>query len=492
MRRLFFPLILIAALFAGWKLGQPGAAPIPLFARAQAQLPPAAALAAPMPSLAPLIESVKGSVVNVEVRSRVVVPSLPDELGIDPFERFFGMPGRPVPGLPRGRRMPPPVRQGTGSGFIIDRDGKMLTNNHVVAGADAIRVRLDDGRTFDAEILGRDPLTDLALMRLKGNLGVLPYARLGDSDALRVGDWVVAIGNPFGLASSVSAGIVSAKARDIHAGPYDDFIQTDAAINPGNSGGPLFNLEGAVVGINTAIVGGGTGIGFAVPSSTTKAMLPQLERGRVSRGWLGLSIQDLTAELAKGLGVPVTEGAVVSEVRDDGPAKSAGLAPEDVVAAVDGEPVDSGKALSRRVGFKRAGATVILTVYRGPSKREVRVTLAERPDLEGVSVPEKSEPKGEDEGRIPKLGLRYEDYNPQVHGPAGRVRSGAVITEVTPGSVAERADLRAGMVVTEAGPRPVRSARDLSRALREARSGSTLVLRVEMDDGRILRAVPVP
>src|SRR6266851_4923163 len=237
---------------------------------------------------------------------------------------------------------------GAGSGFIIHPNGTLLTNNHVVEGADAIRVHLEDGRAFDAEVLGRDPLTDIAVVKLKGKLEKLPVATLGDSDAIKVGDWVVAIGNPFGLASSVSAGIISARARQIGAGPFDDFLQTDAAINPGNSGGPLFNMKGEVIGINTAIVGGGSGIGFAVPSNMAKLLLPQLEKGqKIRRGWLGVTVQDLTPELAKSLNVPVSRGAVVSDVNPDTPAAKAGLKPEDVVVAVDGNPVDSNRALTR-------------------------------------------------------------------------------------------------------------------------------------------------
>src|SRR5215472_985109 len=224
-----------------------------------------------LPSLAPLVESVKSAVVNVDVQSRVNASRF--SVGSDEedfFDRFFGAPGRG--GRRRGGDQ---IRQGMGSGFIIDPNGTVLTNNHVVEGAVAIRVRLDDGRSFDAQVMGRDPLTDVAVIKLKGKVAKFPHVSLGDSDAMRVGHWVVGSGNPFGLTSSVSTGIISASGRRITGGPYDDFLQTDAAINPGNSGGPLFNLKGEVIGINTAIVGGGTGIGFAVPSNMAKALLPQ-------------------------------------------------------------------------------------------------------------------------------------------------------------------------------------------------------------------------
>src|SRR5262244_1398625 len=317
--------------------------------------------ATPLPSLAPLVEAVKGSVVNVEVQSKVTGPRL--SMGDNPddfFDHFFGRGGGR--NRPRGSE---PLRQGAGSGFIIDPKGLLLTNNHVVQDAVSIRVKLDDGREFEGKTVGRDPLTDVALVRLTGNVQNLPVVKLGDSDAMRVGDWVVAIGNPFGLASSVSAVIISASGRRITGGPYDDFLQTDAAINPGNSGGPLFNLKGEVIGINTAIVGGGSGIGFAVPSNMAKALLPQLEKnGKIRRGWLGVQVQDLTPELAKSLNVPVAHGALVSEVNADTPAQKAGIKPDDAVVAMDGAPVDSSRALTRGVGFKAPDNDVTLTLYR--------------------------------------------------------------------------------------------------------------------------------
>ncbi len=235
-----------------------------------------------------------------------------------------------------------------GSGFVIDPRGYILTNNHVVEGAFNIRVRFADGRALEAEVLGRDPLTDIALIKLKSPPANLPVLRLGDSDAMRVGDWVVAIGNPFGLASSVSAGILSAKAREIGATPYDDFLQTDAAINPGNSGGPLFNLRGEVIGMNTAIVSGGAGIGFAVPSNLAKAIIPQLEKnGTVTRGYIGVKLQTLTPELAKALNVPPTTGALINEVTKNSPGDKAGSSPTTWWSRLDGKKVDSSSALSR-------------------------------------------------------------------------------------------------------------------------------------------------
>ncbi len=427
-----------------------------------------------LPSLAPLVQSVKSAVVNVEVRQRAGGRS---QMQGSPFDPFFGMPN------PHGEG--PRMRQGAGSGFIIDPRGRLLTNHHVVQDAANIRITMDDGRTFGAKVLGSDPLTDLALVQLEGVEGEeLPSVKLGNSDELQVGDYVVAIGNPFGLASSVSAGILSARARDIDAGPYDDFLQTDAAINPGNSGGPLFNLRGEVVGINTAIVGGGTGIGFAVPSNMAAVLLPQLEKGEVRRGWLGVGVQDLTPELGRALGVDATEGALVSDVTPNTPAARGGLRADDVIVSVNDEKVDSARTLTRAVGFMPPGEEVTLGVLREGKQREVKVTLGERPDLEGVRRRAPAQP--EEESRTEGLGLVLR--NGGVRGqPAG-----ALIVQVAPGSVAESAGLAPGMTIVEAAGEPVRSARDLMQIVQRAKSGETLLLRVQVGQGRLLRALPIP
>ncbi len=352
----------------------------------------------------------------------------------------------------------------------------MLTNNHVVEGAVAIRVRLDDGRTFDAQVMGRDPLTDVAVIRLKGKVEKLPFVRLGDSDAMRVGDWVVAIGNPFGLASSVSAGIISAHGRNITGSSYDDFLQTDAAINPGNSGGPLFNLRGEVIGINTAIVGGGTGIGFAVPSNLAKALLPQLEKGgAITRGYLGVGIQDLTPEVAKALNLPVKEGALVTQVQD-GPAKKAGVQVDDAVVAVDGTKVNSGAALSRTVALKPPNSVSNLTIYRGAKQMDVKVTLGTRPDLEHVST-NADEGSGE-EKQQKQVGITIQNVDPRIAQSMNLPAEGAMVSEVVPGSPAERAGLAPGNVIVEAGKKPIRNRDDLLKAIRSAKSGTDLLLRV--------------
>ncbi|WNG61258.1 Do family serine endopeptidase [Archangium gephyra] len=435
----------------------------------------------PTQSIADLVEAVNDTVVNVQVQARApAMEGIPGDL----FERFFGVPGgqgMPPGGVPEER-----VQQGEGSGFIIDSNGLILTNNHVVENAIDIRVRLTDGREFDAKVLGRDPLTDLALIQLKGNVHNLPVARLGNSDDIRVGDGVVAIGNPFGLTSSVSAGILSARARDIQAGPYDNFLQTDAAINPGNSGGPLFNMKGEVVGINTAIVGGGTGIGFAVPANMAKALLPQLQKGKIHRGWLGVSVQDLTPELAQALNVPARKGAIVTGVQEDTPSEKAGIKQDDVITAISGTPVESSRGLTRDIGFRAPGETVKLTVFRNGKQQEVQVKLGERPDLEGNAAGPEQGPE-EDTGR--KLGLRLQEVDPRM---APGVRQGAMIVAVDPGSPADRAGLQPGMVVVEAAAKQVRNPREFAQIVRAQKPGTVLLLRIQVGENRVLRALPIP
>jgi serine protease Do len=428
-------------------------------------------------SFAPLVERVKGAVVNVEVVSRELAPEA------NPFDPFFG-PGERGPGDGSEN-----LRRGAGSGFIVDARGLVLTNNHVVEGARSIRVRLEDGRVLEGTVAGRDPLTDVAVVRLRGDAGRLPTVKLGDSEAVRVGDWVVAIGNPFGLASSVSSGIISAKARDIGAGPYDDFLQTDAAINPGNSGGPLFDLSGAVIGMNTAIAGGGTGVGFAVPANIMRSLLPQLEKGEaVQRGWLGVTVQDLTPDLAQALGVAATtRGAVITDVAAGSPAAGAGLRPDDVVTAVEGKPIGSAAALTRSVAFQAPGTTLVLHVLRAGQDQDVKVRLGAAP-APSQPVAAREDAEAREPGR---LGLAFRDVPPEVARAGGPSR-GALVAQVRPGSPADAAGLEPGMVVVSAGGRRIASARDLEAALRSARPDSVLLLRVQVGEAKLLRALRVP
>ncbi|MBU8896434.1 peptidase S1 [Corallococcus sp. H22C18031201] len=430
-----------------------------------------------MVSLAPLVESVKGAVVNVEVQSRAH-PAMGGRMGLPPgLAERFGMQS------PFGEMGGTPARQGLGSGFIIEPSGTVLTNNHVVEGADTVRVKLEDGRAFDAEVLGRDALTDVALLRLKGAPNDLPAVSLGDSDVLRVGDPVMAIGNPFGLASSVSAGILSARARDIHAGPYDDFLQTDAAINPGNSGGPLFNMKGEVVGMNTAIIGGATGIGFAVPANLIRAELPQLkDTGIVRRGWLGLAVQDLTPELSRALGLEAQKGAVVAGLNAGGPGARAGLREEDVITSVGEHAVDSAGALTRAVALLKPDSEVTVHVLRGGKPVEVQVALGTRPAQRGE---EEVTPRDAPPHLSKRLGLQIGE---STEG------EGAQVMAVEPGSAAERGGLAPGMLLVQVGDRKISSARDAAEVLTRAKQGTALLLRVRMpgSDGVLLRAIEVP
>ncbi|WP_044198330.1 Do family serine endopeptidase [Hyalangium minutum] len=429
-------------------------------------------------SLAPLVEAVKGAVVNVEVQAREPVAAR-GRLRLPPgWGSPFGMPDMPE-GDARG-----PVQQGLGSGFLIDAQGLVLTNNHVVENAERVRVKLDDGRAFDAQVLGRDPLTDVAVLQLEGAPKNLPFVALGDSDAMRVGDFVLAIGNPFGLASSVSSGIVSARARDIHAGPYDEFLQTDAAINPGNSGGPLFNLKGEVIGMNTAIVREATGIGFAVPSNLIHSLLPRLEKeGSVRRGWLGLAAQDLTPDLARALNLDIDKGALIAGLNPGGPGAQAGLQDNDIITRVDGTPIVSAGSLTRAVGLMRPDSQVAVHVLREGNPLELKVTLGTRPAQPGEpAVPTREENSAAAKGR---LGMRLADD------PAGQ---GARVVQVEPGSPAERAELPAGTLLLQVGGQKVSTAREAAEALRSAKPGSVLLLRIQPPGSAVslLRALPVP
>jgi len=411
------------------------------------------------PSLAPLVQQVRSTVVGVTTQRR----SLP---------------------LPFGRT----PESGLGSGVIVDAAGLVVTNYHVVAQAQEVVVRTSDEREYVARVRGGDPATDLALLELQDVSKPLTPASLGNSDALRVGDYVVAIGNPFGLELTVTAGIVSAKARVIGAGPYDEFLQTDAAINPGNSGGPLFGLDGQVVGINTAIVAGGQGIGFAVPIDLVEALLPQLrERGRVVRGFLGVGVQDLTADLGEALGLPTEQGAVVASVEPGSPAARVGLVPGDVVVSFQGEPVSGAAELSRRVSLLAPGTRVQLGVVREGSRPQLEAPLGERPPEGQGALPEGAPPPPEpEEGDA--LGLTVQPLPRQTARRLG-VESGLIVAGVEPGSRSARAGLRRGDVLLEADRRSVRTPEDLEKAVRSA-GDQPLVLRILRDQRALYLAVP--
>jgi len=335
-----------------------------------------------LPSLAKLAKELKPTVVNISSTKLVQSPledffknfrDFRDFFGEEFFQRFFG------------ERHPKEFRQQSlGSGFIIDREGYIITNWHVIEKAEEIKVKLSDKKIYDAEVVGKDPKTDLALIKIKIDED-LPVARLGDSDKLEVGDWVVAIGNPFGLEHTVTTGIISAKGRVIGAGPYDDFLQTDASINPGNSGGPLFNLKGEVVGINTAIIAGGQGIGFAIPINMAKRLLPQLKRGRVVYGYLGVYIQDLTLELARSFGLKEPKGVLISEVIPDSPAVKGGVEKGDICLEFDGLAVENTYQF-RKLVSNIPGKKVKILVLRKGKQKTLSVTIGELKEREVAAL----------------------------------------------------------------------------------------------------------
>lgn len=432
----------------------------------------------PLPSLAPLVKTLKPAVVSVATASVVRRGR-----GSDPFEEFF----RPYYGDDKSGRVVP---RGQGSGFIIHESGLVLTNNHVIDKADRIFVKLADGREFPARVVGRDPKTDVALLRLE-NASDLPTVYLGDSDKADVGDWVVAIGNPFGLSHSVSVGIVSAKERFIGAGPYDDFIQTDAAINPGNSGGPLFNASGEVIGINTAIVAQGQGIGFAVPINLVKALVPQLEEtGTVARGWLGVAIQDVTPEIARSLGLGErTRGALIADVVQGSPAEQAGLKHGDLVVSVDGKEIGTYGQLSRTIALLPPGKTIKLGIVRDGKERSLTVAVAARDDRGNVLPAKGEKQKGAAED-VGALGISVAEIGAEAARDLKlRQGSGVVVQSVERDSPAARAGILTGDVILEVNRRPVRGLSDYREAIGSVSRGEMLLLRIQRGDSAIYVAV---
>ncbi|MBI3302256.1 MAG: DegQ family serine endoprotease [Deltaproteobacteria bacterium] len=387
----------------------------------------------------------------------------------------------PFSGFPSPFPPPPPGgfrHQGSGSGFIIRQDGVILTNNHVVEDAKEITVTLTDKREYSAKVMGRDPKTDLAVLKIEPK-GDLPVAQLGDSDALRVGDWVMAIGNPFGLSNTVTAGIVSAKGRVIGTGPYDDFIQTDASINPGNSGGPLFNERGEVVGINSAIFsqsGGNIGIGFAIPINLAKRLLPELEtNGSVTRGWLGVSIQKMTAELAQSLGVDEARGALVADVTGGSPAEKAGIARGDVIVAYNGKKVEDSSALPALVAATPVGKTVPVAIIREGKAKTLEVTVAKlaEPTAADEPIPQKS-----------KWGLALRDLRPEERERMGlKEGEGVMVGGVLPDSPAAAADVQVGDVILQVNHTPIASVEELKKEAGKVTGDKPLLLLLRRADG---------
>jgi serine protease Do len=428
-----------------------------------------------LPSFATLASQVSSAVVYIKVVA--VEKAAEFRPNQNPFGDDSPFPFRfPFPGPPQGGFR----RQGSGSGFIIRKDGIILTNNHVVDDAKEIMVTLTDKREYRAKVLGRDPKTDLAVLKIEPK-GDLPVARMGDSEALNVGNWVMAIGNPFGLSNTVTAGIVSAKGRTIGAGPYDDFIQTDASINPGNSGGPLFNEHGEVVGINSAIFsrgGGNIGIGFAIPINMAKKLLPELETaGSVTRGWLGVAIQRVTPDLAQSLKLSEPQGALVADVTHDGPADKGGLKRGDVIVAYNGQKVEESSALPTLVAETTVGKTVPLEVVRNGKTQTIEITIAKLSDETARDDSQLEVQKG-------KWGLALRELRPDERERLSlKSGEGVMVGEVQPESPAAEADIEAGDVILEVNQTPVGSVANLKRELAKVKDDQSLLLLLRRADG---------
>ncbi|MBL8616674.1 MAG: trypsin-like peptidase domain-containing protein [Deltaproteobacteria bacterium] len=458
------PFALGAGMSAGALLLLPQLNPAVAAKGAETSAPAAPLTYDPSRSLAPLVDELGPAVVNLRVTQGAQA-----QLG-----------GWSAPGLPEA------LRQGAGSGFFVSADGYLVTNNHVIDGARSVTVNLEGGAALPGTVVGADPRTDLALVKVELPKGqTVPFVTLGDSDKARVGDWVVAIGAPFGLDHSVTAGIISAKSRDIGAGPYDDFIQTDASINPGNSGGPLFNLDGEVVGVNTAINPRGQGIGFSVPSNVVRGVIEALRAdGRVARGWMGVGLTPLSPSLKERLAVEADQAAVVGTVYPGTPAAEAGLEPGDVIVALDGAAASTTDGLIRAIGARKPGEQLRLEVLRDGEKTELKVTLAERPDEEdlqsGAFLPgrggggERRPPTVEE---LPTLGLRLsaeDEGGPRVSGIA---RNSPLAGYLQPGDR-----------LVEVNGAPLRSAKELARRLGGLEGGALLV--VERQGARVLVELP--
>ncbi len=393
----------------------------------------------------------------------------------EPFEKFFG----PMP-----RQRP---QRSLGSGFILNREGLILTNNHVVEDADEIVVSLSNENEYIAELVGRDPKTDIAVIKIDADEDLQPVT-LGDSETLRVGEWIFAIGNPFGLQHTVTAGIVSAKGRFIGQGSYDDFIQTDAAINPGNSGGPLLNLRGEVVGINTAIFsrsGGNIGIGFAIPINLAKELLPQLrEKGKVVRGWLGVYIQKVTPEIAESLGLDEARGALVADVMDDTPAQEAGVEVGDVIVEFDGHPIQESNDLPTIVARTPVGKTTSLQIIRGDNQQSLTVTIGELADGEVATA----------SGPTEELGLTVQKLTPEIAESLGidAETSGVVVAGVEPASAADEAGLQRGDVILEVNRKAVANETEFATAVRKVGAKKSILLLVRRGENTIFVALKKP
>jgi serine protease Do len=431
-------------------------------------------------SFSPLAKQASPSVVNISTvkvvkgRGQMPMPFAPNDPFRDFFDRFFK------------DQMPKDFKQQSlGTGFIIDKDGFILTNNHVVEKADEIKVKFSDEKEMIAKVIGRDPKTDIALIKVESDKSFTPLP-MGDSDKLDVGEWVVAIGNPFGLGNTVTAGIVSAKYRHLGAGSYDNFIQTDASINPGNSGGPLLNTSGEVIGINTAIFsqsGGSIGIGFAIPINMAKDLLPQLKKGKVVRGWLGVMIQKITPDLKEKLDLKDDKGALVADVSAGGPAAKAGIQRGDVIVAFDGKPVKDSTDLPYMVGSTAVGKSVAVDLLRKGQKKTFQVKIGE--------LKEEKETEAVSESK-PRLGMTVEEITPEImKNYRLSESSGLVVVDVENGSPAAEAGLREGDVILEVDQKPVKALDEFNRKMESYKQGDTLLLLVKRGEATVFLTLKV-
>ncbi|HOM29626.1 MAG TPA: Do family serine endopeptidase [Deltaproteobacteria bacterium] len=426
-----------------------------------------------LPAFSRLAKEVTPTVVNIRTTRRVAgrdtlrginPPPGYDEWFDDFFKKFFN-------NIPENELQ----QKSLGSGFIISADGYVLTNNHVIAGADEIIVSLADKEEFKAGVVGTDDKTDIALIKINSTRKDFPVAVLGNSDELEIGEWVIALGNPFGFGHTLTQGIVSAKSRVIGAGPYDNFIQTDAAINPGNSGGPLIDMRGQVVGINTAIVASGQGIGFATPINMVKEILPELrETGEVARGWLGVSIQEVSPEIARAVGLDEPKGAMVTTVYPGDPAEKAGIQPGDIIVGVNGKAVEDPRALTRMIGSLKPGSKVDLSVFRDKKVLNLRAVLSKRTDERVTKLGKKTTPGG---GVRDRIGLVVTDITPDVQREHDiSEKEGVLVIDVDPKGPASDGRILKMDIIKEVDRKAVRNLDDYLKALSSKKKGQAVLL----------------
>jgi len=458
---------IIAALLAGPVLAGGGLAWSQAGAAADsANAPLGLAPVAVQAGFADLVAKVRPAVVNIsttEASRQTSGDEMPREMPSFPPDSPMGRMFRHYFGQDQQQDAAP--THALGSGFIVDPAGFIVTNNHVVDGARKVSVTLDDGQTYPAKIVGRDPKTDLAVLKIDAGKP-LPYVAFGDSDKERVGDWVIAVGNPFGLGGTVTAGIVSAHDRNLNNGPYDDYLQIDAPINPGNSGGPLFNQSGQVIGIDTAIYspnGGSVGIGFAIPSSIAKDVVAKLrEHGKVERGWLGVQMQPMTSALAKAIGRSDVQGVIIDQVQPNSPAAKAELKQGDVITAYNGKTIKDPRDLALAVANAGEGSTAALTVWRDGKERTLNVAIGKQPGTQTAGQ--------EEEAGGPRVGMSLAPLTPQARADLGlnSKAEGVVVAQVTPGSRAAESGVRSGDVIVRVGSEAVTTPAEAASRIREA------------------------